>query len=241
MSDGLESAGSPQSARTTTAGQFADGNPDTGADLRNDTHAHDGTIFDLLGSRLDGGRESLHEQNLSRSAPADSDHLLDDLYVRYCKALDWQEPLMPGTWVPSSRSVSVDRMIDTPREEEGHTTGAAISGLFPDIESVDEAFGPLVANAMTRDEDCDRAPEILRLFAPPEYLVKGRVRTVFPPALTRREHHTLSIDSPVMELGSTSQKQERGQLMSSGHNNDHWRPAASERIAAETKDNGEAQ
>jgi hypothetical protein len=132
----------------------------------------------------------------------DGNDLLGALYVHYCKALDRQVSPILATWVSAAPSAGTGQPADVARadEKDGHA-GGLISGLFPDIECVDEAFGPLVSGVLPDHPDNDRAPEILRLFAPPEYEAKGRLDAVLPPALTRREHHALSIDSPMTGIG----------------------------------------
>lgn len=45
--------------------------------------------------------------------------------------------------------------------------------------------------------DDGAVPEILRLFAPPEFHAEAAHGAAALPPLTRREHHALSVDSPL--------------------------------------------
>jgi hypothetical protein len=111
--------------------------------------------------------------------------------------------------VPSGLPAPANPAHDAMCSVDSHgDTGNPIADIFGDIDSVDQAFGTLRPGMIPEPHERDTAPEILRLFAPPEYKAKGRVNATIPPALTQREHHTLAIDSPLTELGSGNKETE---------------------------------
>ncbi len=55
------------------------------------------------------------------------------------------------------------------------------------------------------EAEVEPVPEVLRLFAPNEYLAAASRRPpALPAVLTRREHHSLGIDSPLPAPDSTT-------------------------------------
>lgn len=76
--------------------------------------------------------------------------------------------------------------------------------LFGD-RTLEDVFERLDGHTETALDD-EPIPEILRLFAPPEFQAAAARRgSALPPALTRREHHALTVDSP---LSAPSRKDE---------------------------------
>lgn len=72
----------------------------------------------------------------------------------------------------------------------------SIETLLSGEPNLEDAFGRLEP-ALTADLEIESMPEVLRLFAPPEFHAAESRRTAdLPPPLTRREHHALSVDSP---------------------------------------------
>ncbi|WP_321963546.1 TagK domain-containing protein [Paraburkholderia sp. J7] len=165
-------------------------------------------ILDLLGSHLDDrGRQfdpAFGQSASPAAASIDGNGLLGTLYASYCKALDTPQSLMSGTWVPSSLGTPVSEPIHDHPETWDTGAGGAISGLFSDIERMEQAFGGLGSDRAP--DPGESVPEILRLFAPPEYRAKPAGEPTRPPALTQREHHTLAIDSPLNEPGGALKK-----------------------------------
>ena len=81
----------------------------------------------------------------------------------------------------------------------GHGATGSISDLLSDIERLEEAFGPLRHGESLDPVVSEVVPEILQLFAPPEFHTTALHRsTLLPPPLARREHHALAIDSPMV-------------------------------------------
>jgi hypothetical protein len=74
----------------------------------------------------------------------------------------------------------------------------SIEALLSGARVLKDVFGPLGEGEMPGLADTEPVPEILRLFAPAEYhAAASRRPTALPPALARREHHALGIDSPL--------------------------------------------
>lgn len=155
-------------------------------------------IFGLLGSRpvLEDGATS------RTSARVDGEDLIASLHRQYCQALDnpfgpapaadWESPAEPsGRYVRSESGLPVDPHL----YHAGHDS---IEALLSGAQLLDHAFGPLRESDLGSLPESEPVPEILRLFAPPEYLASAfRSMATLPPALARREHHSLGIDSPL--------------------------------------------
>ena len=178
-------------------------------DGQTDASGQEGAILGLLGSHLQREGEPLKHGANANAGAVDANNLLGALYTRYCKALDAPQSLMSDTWSPSALHVQAGlRTEDIGAQAWDREAGGAISGIFPDIESVDQAFGVLKEHSHSEVAPRDAIPEILRLFAPPEYKAEARHATKLPPALTRREHHMLAIDSPLADLNGSSNEQD---------------------------------
>lgn len=162
---------------------------------------------DLRGSAaifgLIGARPALEEGATSQtSARVDGDDLISSLHRQYCQALDnpfgpvpaadWESPAEPsGRYVRSESGLPVDPRL----HQAGHDS---IEGLLSGAQLLDHAFGPLRESDLGSLPESEPVPAILRLFAPPEYLASAvRSMATLPPVLARREHHSLSIDSPL--------------------------------------------
>jgi hypothetical protein len=157
-----------------------------------------GAIFSLIGSR-----PALDEGAVPRtSARVDADDLISSLHRQYCQVLD--NPLGPVVgkdWESSSESSGryVRGEAALPVDPELHHAGQdSIEALLSGAQLLDHAFGPLRESDLGNLPESEPVPEILRLFAPPEYLASAfRSMSTLPPALVRREHHSLGIDSPL--------------------------------------------
>jgi hypothetical protein len=161
----------------------------------------DNPILDLLGPHLEQSRQVFDTEESDLSPPSlDGVSLLGNLYHNYCKALDMQPTEISAAWVPSTPLTHGGSVTGAPEEwDRNRDAGGAISGMFADIQSVDEAFGALRTGSHTDIGAHEGVPEILRLFAPRGYGPGARAETMLPPSLTRREHHTLAIDSPLFD------------------------------------------
>ncbi|SDE42856.1 TagK domain-containing protein [Paraburkholderia lycopersici] len=153
-------------------------------------------IFALLGSRL------VLEQDSSRPARVDADNLLSSLHRQYCQALDNPPGTVGGPeWESPSGSPGrrAGGESDLPACPHLHNAGQdSIEALLSGAQLLDHAFGPLRESDLGNLPESEPVPEILRVFAPPEYLASAfRSVAALPPTLTRREHHSPGIDSPL--------------------------------------------
>jgi hypothetical protein len=154
-------------------------------------------IFGLIGSR-----PAMSPRVVSRTATrADGEDLIASLHRQYCQALD--NPLGPVTeadWEATSGS-GRDTRRNSGQADDLHLHSAgqdSIEALLSGAQLLDHAFGPLRESDIGNLPESEPVPEILRLFAPPEYLASAwRSTAALPPALARRDHHSLGIDSPL--------------------------------------------
>jgi hypothetical protein len=155
-------------------------------------------IFGLIGSR-----STMDQRGSSRTSErVDADDLISSLHRQYCQALDnplgsapgfdRESPSEPsGHYVRDGSGLSADPHFHV----AGHNS---IEALLSGTQLLDHAFGPLRESELGILPEAEPVPEILRLFAPPEYqITAARSKTALPPTLARREHHSLSIDSPL--------------------------------------------
>ncbi|WP_153102339.1 TagK domain-containing protein [Paraburkholderia hayleyella] len=146
------------------------------------------------------GSASSHAQDAA-NAP---DALIATLHAQYWRALSAPNAPHDVAWVPA-----VDEM---PQHRAGHNASdntshglhspshdsTSIETLLSGAVTLEDAFGPLVDVCSGFAAGAGPAPEILRLFAPPEFHTAVARRTpAQAPTLTRREHHTLAVDSPL--------------------------------------------
>lgn len=153
-------------------------------------------VFDLIGSPLAYDRSGFQAEG--GSVPSAVGDLIDSLQRQYWQALiDPSVVLAIDVW--PSREEASDLMPPQAAEPEPlqSDTGSMEAWLGGRM-NVDAAFDPLGP-----DENLDLisdkpVPEILRLFAPPEYhAAEARRSPDLLPPLTCREHHVLSVDSPM--------------------------------------------
>lgn len=205
-----EPAGLGQPARVLTGGLPKSAH-DGHENPQGDPYAQHDSILELLGSHPGSGSDPFDPEQRATAASMDGNDLLGFLYAHYCRALDTPQWSMSGAWVPSGLPVHSDPTRDSSRQDEWDSNvGRAISVMSGDIECVDQAFGTLRPGAVPDVHEPDVVPEILRLFAPPEYKARKRIETVVAPALTQREHHTLAIDSPLTGLNAVDRNAETG-------------------------------
>ncbi|ORC51214.1 hypothetical protein B2G74_00060 [Burkholderia sp. A27] len=143
--------------------------------------------------------------------------LIQTLHEQYCRALDDPQASLAGNWAaqwatPVAGDPSMDAHEDHPRRQESSgresTDVGSIEALLSGTRVLKDVFGPLVGGDSEGDmsglgwlTDSEPVPEILRLFAPAEYhAAASRRPAALPPALARREHHSLGIDSPMSPI-----------------------------------------
>ncbi len=149
----------------------------------NGSHA----IYELIGS---GG-------TTGANTPRDTgtNDLIGALHMQYCCALNDPEALLGVEWVtpgPTAQEPLPDLRLDGALHVE------SIETLLSGVRSVEDLFGLLAAGDMPDPAAVTTAPEILRLFALPEW---NASMSRLPPTLVRREHHAVGIDSPLMTRG----------------------------------------
>ncbi|WP_321800285.1 TagK domain-containing protein [Burkholderia sp. BCC1988] len=172
-------------------------------------------IFELIGGTGFDGHHGHSENDGGASlprAPGNSTRphdVIDDLHAQYWRALTDPHASLTGSWAPHPDEPSPDTFGTDARKEwesvDGVTRSGSIETLLSGERSLEDVFGLLEPGTMV-DLDINQTPEILRLFAPPEFHgASTRHAPVLPPSLTRREHHALSMDSP---LSAPSRKDE---------------------------------
>jgi len=132
-----------------------------------------------------------------------TDDLVETLHAQYWRALLDPHAALSGSWGEplDSPATPVASVIPDSHDLWSTPTNAAASGslevMLSGERSLEDAFGQL-DTAFTSGLAIEPAPEVLRLFAPPEFhAAEARRAPALPPALTRREHHALSVDSPL--------------------------------------------
>jgi hypothetical protein len=166
-------------------------------------------ILELIGSTgLDGRLVPTNNdgewQAKTPHATGDADHapdVIDGLNAQYWRVLADPHASLSDSWIgqpddpPEHAAAS-----DTP--DDWHAQGeigeaSSVEALLSGERALEDVFG-LLERGSAPDLEVERVPEVLRLFAPPEYHAAEAHRAPsLPPALTRREHHVLSVDSPL--------------------------------------------
>jgi hypothetical protein len=150
---------------------------------RQNQETNSNVIFGLIGSV---GNASHREPVM-----AGANDVIGSLYDQYCRALDDPQASFSGDC--SAPAAIEHASLSDPRPvsiELAESIETVLSGRR-DIEDV---FGILTKENSPPAAIVEPIPEILRLFAPPEF--KGRTSGL-PSALVRREHHASGIDSPL--------------------------------------------
>jgi hypothetical protein len=166
-----------------------------GEDLRGSA-----AIYGLIGSQ-----RALEETGLQHSTQPDAADLIATLHTQYCQALENPWASIGGAdWVsPASFTDRHGRGKSDLRESTDDSD--SIEALLSGAQLLDHAFGQLRDSDLGGLPESEPAPEILRLFAPPEYLASAwRSIATLPPTLARREHHSPGIDSPLRMPDVTS-------------------------------------
>ncbi|WP_080419746.1 TagK domain-containing protein [Burkholderia ubonensis] len=130
--------------------------------------------------------------------PMPARDLMHSLYEQYCGALENPQASLSAGW--AAQMTAAHRPLPEQRADarEGVDATDSIAGLLSGARVLDDAFGPLTPGDGPDPAATEPVPEILRLFAPAEYhATAARRHGGLPPALTRQEHQTLAIDSPL--------------------------------------------
>ena len=168
-------------------------------------HGND-AIYDLLGTSSDASRDPAGHLQDEVPATAGPDDVIRRLNDQYYQAIASPHASMAGEWVGSGFPVEHGSARQGWEVNGGldDATGSIVD-LLSDIEALDEAFGPLRHGEAPEPAMPEPMPEILQLFAPPEFhATVSRRAASLPPSLARREHHTLAIDSPLVARDAAS-------------------------------------
>nr|WP_230944638.1 TagK domain-containing protein [Burkholderia stagnalis] len=143
-------------------------------------------------------------------APAPARDLMESLYEQYCSALENPHASLAADWATQmtpTRAPLPDLRADV---EWGADAAESIDTLLSGARVLDDAFGGLEAGDAPDPAAMEPTPEILRLFAPPEYhAAVARRPAPLPPAFTRQEHQMLAIDSPLPTAGRIASEDTR--------------------------------
>ncbi|AJK45852.1 TagK domain-containing protein [Burkholderia plantarii] len=166
------------------------------------------SILDLIGNHGMNGnhvRGKLGTGSRETPFPEHTDDLVETLHAQYWRALTDPHTALSGSLSeppdpPATPvgSVAPDSGSHDLRSPPANPTGPeSIEVLLSGERKLEDAFGRLDTESAPELET-GPTPEVLRLFAPPEFhSAELRRAPALPPALTRREHHALSVDSPL--------------------------------------------
>lgn len=166
-----------------------------------------GAILELIGSSGIDGRPVRQHGGAQASQPgtaddaARADDLVESLHAQYWQALSDPNASLGDSWdvqpdANSAHTIAHDAPQDWQRQGE-HAEHGSIETFLADKRTLEEVFGRL-DEGPALGLGGEPVPEVLWLFAPPEYQAAAQRRPpALPPALTRREHHALSVDSPL--------------------------------------------
>lgn len=128
------------------------------------------------------------------------DDLIETLHEQYRRVLCDHHASLSGGWEGQSALSAGMHPASHYEAQSGARTPhiASIEALVSGARFMEDAFGPLAADLEADFGAAEAAPEILGLFAPEACLaVAARRARVLPPALARRDHHALGLDSPL--------------------------------------------
>jgi hypothetical protein len=188
-----------------------------GEDMRGEN-----AVFGLIDTAASGQAMTQHargtpgEPDVGEASDATRDRdvnrdVIKALHDQYWRALDDPQASLAGTWAmqtgmergsgrgePGSTAEGTDDPASAPSTDD-----RSIEALLSGARHLEDVFGPLRKGDVPEAE-VESIPEILRLFAPAEYLAAvSRRPPALPAALTRREHQTPGIDSPLRAPDST--------------------------------------
>lgn len=164
------------------------------------------SILDLIGSNgmsEHDVRGKLGTGSQAAPSPERTDELVETLHAQYWRALTDPHLALFGSWSEQLDSPAAPVASVTPDSHDVRPTPANVAA-FSSIEvmlsgkrNLEDAFGRLDTR-FSPEQEIEPVPEVLRLFAPPEFhAAEARRAPALPPALSRREHHALSVDSPL--------------------------------------------
>ncbi|MBN3779977.1 TagK domain-containing protein [Burkholderia sp. Ac-20345] len=180
---------------------------ESGGDLAANDDVLDRLGIGVMDSAAAHARASSHSQTANTDSP---DGLVDALHAQYWRALTDPHATVTAEWAPlvdepAAHGAAPDSP-DALHAYGDHERAGSIEALLFGDHTLADVFERLDGHTETA-LDVEPVPEILRLFAPPEFQAAAARRgPALPPALTRREHHALTVDSPL----SAPSSKERG-------------------------------
>ncbi|AOI88090.1 TagK domain-containing protein [Burkholderia pseudomultivorans] len=164
-------------------------------------HADDDMLGQLgIGTREGAATRPRDAEDTAGIESGHTDALIDALHAQYWRALADPGAPIASTWAPSVNDTLTSPIAPdhphAPPPCESHRHSDSIETFLSGNRTIEDAFGRLDGRAETTI-DGESVPEILRLFAPPEFHAESAGSAPAPPPLTRREHHALSVDSPL--------------------------------------------
>lgn len=155
-----------------------------------------------IGSTDDAAAHAYASSSTPDAGTDSTDTLIEKLHAQYWRALVDPHALITAGWAPLSE---VDEPTPRAAASDSHDKPDAlddrdsIETLLFGNRTLEDLFERLDEQHTGPALDDEAVPEILRLFAPPEYQAAAAQRgPALPPPLTRREHHALSVDSPLL-------------------------------------------
>ncbi len=172
-------------------------------------------VLDLLGGAADSSSARFIVKAADETGSSAGDRLMGSLYEQYCQALDSPIASLADAWVDAASS---DEMPLGDQELVSHRwrddAVGPVAAILGDISNLEQAFGSMHhIGSHHAAASVEEVPEVLRLFAPPEYhAASARRPSPILPSLVRREHHTLAIDSPVRPLNTPHEHEQKETL-----------------------------
>ncbi|KVD77279.1 type VI secretion protein [Burkholderia sp. ABCPW 14] len=187
------------------------GSPEAGMrDAMRDGNAVFGLIGTAISAETFARRQGEHATDgaMASGSPIQARDLMHSLYEQYCGALEDPQASLASDW-PAQMAIvrrpPPDQPGDRRKGSEAAEEADSIDALVSGSSVFDDVFGLLRPGDTPDPAAMEPIPEVLRLFAPAEYhAAMARRPGSLPPALARREHQTLAIDSPLSASGSTS-------------------------------------
>jgi|GEM_PF-3159647 len=125
--------------------------------------------------------------------------LVASLQAQYGRALDDPQVSLAGNWADNSDDYALTGAAASPAPgaTDKNAESGSIETMLSGSRRLEDFFGSL-GELGPAFMGIEPVPEVLRLFAPPEYQATHAQRlSAIPPELTRREHHDVSVDSPL--------------------------------------------
>ncbi|KVF22125.1 hypothetical protein WJ07_17810 [Burkholderia vietnamiensis] len=165
-------------------------------------HTNDNVLDQLGIGSMDSTAAQIDASSHGPTAAAESpDGLVAALHAQYWRALTDPNATVAAEWAPMADEAATHACApdshDDPRAHVVPEHAESIEALLFGHRTLEDVFDRLDGHGETVLDD-EPIPEILRLFAPPEFQAAAARRgPTLPPSLTRREHHALTVDSPL--------------------------------------------